>query len=140
MRDKSLIALVRGELTEKILEKLTQNPCLVLKEKEFIDDYLSDEFVAERIRELLFSYEDFDIFAYSGTRDVIYKENEEEWTKPLTFWQRITHQIELNFDDKEKEIAYKILDNLDENGFLKKENLKKISEDLNIPVEVVENI
>jgi len=75
-----------------------------------------------------------------------YYEDDEEKDNPLnrlpyqpTFLDFISSQIDLEFDDNEKEIAYEIVGNLNEKGFLDIP-IKEIAEKFKVDEEIVENI
>ncbi|GAB6072835.1 RNA polymerase factor sigma-54 [Venenivibrio stagnispumantis] len=75
-----------------------------------------------------------------------YYEDDEEKDNPLnriayqpSFLDFISSQIDLEFDDNEKEIAYEIVGNLNEKGFLDTP-IKEIAEKFKVDEEIVENI
>jgi len=75
-----------------------------------------------------------------------YYEEDEEKDNPLnriayqpSFLDFISSQIDLEFDDNEKEIAYEIVGNLNEKGFLDIP-IKEIAEKFKVDEELIENI
>lgn len=119
----NIMVMPKQELLQEIIHELEENPFLE-EEIHINNDY------QEKLADL----------------SVSYSEDEEE-LNPLN---RLTYkpsllktleiQIDLEFDDKEKEIALDIIDNLDEKGYVSQDSLNKIASKYNVDIETVEKI
>ncbi len=116
----NIITLPKTELIQEINKELEENP--FLEEVTYIQPNIEKE-----------------------ETQVFYEEDEEinpfyKLAYKPSLYDILQTQIDIEFDDKDKEVALDIIDNIDEKGYIKIEILKEIAEKYGLDLKDIEKI
>ncbi len=141
---------LKQKLGVKLSQKLALTPSLkqqlaiILLPKLELEQTVKAELDENPFLEEIANLEPTDNFENKNDLSKYYSEENEEFTsrklvyKP-TLVELLDFQIDLEFEGIEKEIAYEIVGNLDEKGYLSIP-IKEVAQKLNVPVEKVEKV